>query len=167
MDAAFLRREAGSSDLEFRLLTREPLEVFMRSDHRLAGLKEIDPRELIREVFISVSGKALSGREVAPALRVVIDDYLKRSKVDLKPSHEVDNLAGVMSLISSTRGVALLPVYAKQLLSGVITSRPVKGEIPTIDLCLGYKRANQSPILKVLLSRLDDLIALGSSTTPM
>lgn len=163
MDAAFLRREEGSSDLDFRLLIREPLEVFMRRDHRLAGLKEIEPRELVGEVFISVSGKALSGRGVAPALRVVINDYLKRSKVDLKPSHEVDNLAGVMSLISSTRGVALLPVYAKQLLSGEITSRPVKGRVPTIDLCLGYKKENESPILKVLLSRLGELIALGSS----
>jgi LysR family hca operon transcriptional activator len=163
MDAAFLRREEGSSDLDFRLLIREPLEVFMRRDHRFAGLKEIEPRELVGEVFISVSGKALSGRGVAPALRVVIDDYLKRSKVDLKPSHEVDNLAGVMSLISSTRGVALLPVYAKQLLSGEITSRPVKGRVPTIDLCLGYKKENESPILKVLLSRLGELIALGSS----
>ena len=167
MDAAFLRREEGSSDLEFRLLTKEPLEVFMRSDHRLARLKKIEPRELVGEVFISVSGKALSGRGAAPALRVAIDDYLKRSRVDLKPSHEVDNLAGVMSLISSTRGVALLPVYAKQLLSGVITSRPLKGEVPTIDLCLGYKRANESPILKVLLSRFDHLIALGSSTAPI
>jgi LysR family hca operon transcriptional activator len=61
-------------------------------------------------------------------------------------------------LITSTGSVALLPVYAKNLLSGLVTSRPLKGEPPIIDLCIGYKKDNDSPILKLLLSRLDELI---------
>ena len=31
--------------------------------------------------------------------------------------------------------------------------------MPTIDLALGYKTSNQSPILKLLFSRLDELVA--------
>jgi LysR family hca operon transcriptional activator len=160
MDAAFLRREEGAAaDLEYRLLTREPLEVFMRNDHRLAALDEIDVHEIAGETFVSVSGKALSGRNQAPALRLAIDEYLRQSNLPLKPSHEVDNLAGAMSLLASTHGVGLFPVYAKSLLSGLITSRPLKGTSPTIDLYLGYKKTNDSPILKLLVSRLDELIA--------
>ena len=161
MDAAFLRREEGAApDLEFRLLTSEPLEVFMRHDHRLARLPEIDVHEIVDEIFVSISGKALSGRGAAPALRLVIDAYLRQCDLAIKPSHEVDNLAGAMSLIASTGGVALLPVYAKNLLSSLVTSRPLKGNAPTIDLYLGYKKSNQSPILKALLARVNDLIAL-------
>jgi hypothetical protein len=37
-------------------------------------------------------------------------------------------------------------------------SRPLKGESPTIDLALAYN-ANDSPILKLLLSKLGDLKA--------
>jgi len=159
MDAAFLRREQDTPDLEFHRLTKEPLEVFMRDDHRFAAMSEVDPQELAGEIFLSISGKALTSPGAAPALRVAIDAYLKECHLDIKPSHEVDNLAGAMSLISSTGGVALLPVYAKNLLSGFVTHRPLKGEAPTIDLCLGYKRGNDSPILKVLLSHLDELIA--------
>jgi len=55
-----------------------------------------------------------------------------------------------MSLIASTRGVALLPAYAQNFLPWSVTSRPLKGEAPTIDLVLGYNQANQSPILKLL-----------------
>jgi LysR family hca operon transcriptional activator len=44
-----------------------------------------------------------------------------------------------------------------------VTSRPLKGDTPTIDLVLGYKKSNQSPILKLLLSRLDELIARAST----
>ena len=159
VDAAFLRREVGTSDLEFRLLTEEPLEVFMPSDHRLATLNAIDPRELKREVFLSVSGKALSGLSRPPALRMVIDAYLKRCGIAITPSHEVDNLAGIMSLIGSTGGLALLPTYARNLLPGAVTSRPLKGKPPTIDLCVGYKRENRSAILQVFLTRLDELVS--------
>ena len=163
IDAAFLRREEGVSDLEFRLLTREPLEVFIRNDHRLAALKRIDPQQIIGETFLSISGKALSATGAAPALRVAIDAYLKKRGIHIRPSYEVDNLAGAISLITTTDSVALLPVYAKNLLSGLVTSRPLKGEPPTIDLCLGYKKDNTSPILKFLLSRVDELIARVSS----
>jgi LysR family hca operon transcriptional activator len=163
IDAAFLRREDGTSDLAFRLLVKEPLEVFMPSDHRLAALNLVDPREIASETFLSVSGKALSGLGRPPALRVVIDSYLKQCGINIKPSHEVDNLAGVMSLIVSTRGVALLPTYAKNLLPGSVTSRPLKGETPTIDLCVGYKKDNASPVLRLFLSRLDELIARVSN----
>jgi LysR family hca operon transcriptional activator len=64
-----------------------------------------------------------------------------------------------MSLIASTRGVALLPSYAQNFLPWSVTSRPLKGDKPTIDLVLGYKKSNESPVLKLLLSRLEELVA--------
>lgn len=159
VDAAFIRPQDSTSEgLAFRLLTKEPLEVFMPSNHRLARLKSISPHQLVGETFLSVSGKALNiGRQ--PALRVAIDAYLESCGLDIKPSHEVDNLAGIMSLITSTRGVALLPTYARNLLFGEVASRPLRGVQPTIDLCLGYKKGNASPVLEVFLSRLDELIS--------
>jgi hypothetical protein len=38
-------------------------------------------------------------------------------------------------------------------------SRSITGEEPTIDLVLGYHKENNSPFLKLFLSRVDDLIA--------
>src|SRR5207244_6478935 len=67
------------------------------------------------------------------------------------------------SLIASTRGVGLLPAYAQNFLPWSVTSRPLQGDPPTIDLVLGYKKSNESPILKLLLSRLDELIELPPS----
>jgi len=152
VDAAFLRRERGVPDLAFHLLVKEPLVVVLPRDHRLARLKALSPRDLVGETFVSVS-------DTAPALRVVIDDYLKRSGINITPDHEVDHLAMAMSLIASTRGVALLPVYAENFLPMSVTSRRLRGDAPTIDLVLGHNKANRSPILKLLLSRLDELIA--------
>ena len=147
-----------ATDLAFKLVATEPLVVVLPSDHRLASHEAIDPQDLVGETFISVSS-------TAPVLRVVIDDYLKRSGIDIKPDHEVDHLAMAVSLVASTRGVALLPAYAQNLLPKSVTSRPLRGEVPTIDLVVGYSKTNPSPILKLLLSRIDDLIARVSKRT--
>jgi LysR family transcriptional regulator, hca operon transcriptional activator len=68
-------------------------------------------------------------------------------------------------MIVSTRGLALLPLYARNLLPPSVVSRPLQGEAPTIDLVIGYNRANTSALLKVFLSKVDDLIARGRGST--
>jgi len=158
IDAAFLRREKGAPELAYRVLVKEPLAVVLPSDHRLAALKAISPGDLVGETFVTVS-------DTAPVLRVVIDNYLKRSGVNITPAHEADHLAMGMSLIASARGVGLLPAYAQNFLPSSVTSRPLKGDTPTIELVLGYKKSNESPILKLLLSRLDELVARVSKKT--
>jgi LysR family hca operon transcriptional activator len=158
VDAAFLRREQGAPELAFRLLVKEPLVVVLPSDHRLVAFTAISPRDLVGETFVTVS-------HTAPVLRGIIDNYLKRSGIKITPAHEADHLAMGMSLIASTRGVGLLPAYAQNFLPSSITTRPLKGDTPTIDLVLGYKKSNQSPILKLLLSRLDELVARASNRT--
>ena len=156
LDVAFMRPEAGAPDLTYRVVTKEPLVAVLPSDHRLASRKAIDPRDIAGETFISVSN-------TAPTLRAVIDDYLKRIGIDIRPDHEVDNLAMAMSLVASTRGVALLPAYAQHFLPWSVISRPILGDPPTIDLVIGYNRANASPTLKLFLSRADELIARVSN----
>jgi LysR family hca operon transcriptional activator len=158
VDAAVLRRERGVPDLAFRVLVKEPLVVVLPSDHHLAALKAISPGNLVGETFVTVS-------DTAPVLRAVIDNYLKRSGINITPAHEADHLAMGMSLIASTGGVGLLPAYAQNFLPRSVTSRPLKGDTPTIELVLGYKKSNKSPILKLLLSRLDELVAGVSKKT--
>jgi LysR family transcriptional regulator, hca operon transcriptional activator len=109
-------------------------------------------RSLVAETFIGISN-------VPRVLRAVINDYLKRSGIEITPHLEIDNYAMAISLVASTRGVALLPTSAENFLPWSVVSRPLKGDAPTIDLAIGYHKANTSPILKTFLSRIDDLIA--------
>jgi len=151
LDVAFLRREARATDLMFKVVDTEPFVVVLPGDHRLASREAINPHDMVGETFIAVSNTAPVGRKV-------VDDYLRRSGIDIKPDHEADHLAMAMSLVASTRGVALLPAYARNLLPASLTSRPLQGDVPTIDLVVGYSKTNTSPILKLFLSRIDDLI---------
>jgi LysR family transcriptional regulator, hca operon transcriptional activator len=150
LDLAFMRPEAQMPDLDYKVIVKEPLIVALPSDHRLASQDAIALQDIAGETFIGMSN-------TAPTLRVIIDQYLEQSGLELRPAHRVDNLAMAMSLIASTRGVALLPVYAKNFLPPSVTSRPLRGEAPTIDLVIGYNKTNTSPILGLFLSRLDQL----------
>src|SRR5712675_3245926 len=155
LDIAFLRREQ-KPDLEYKVVAKEPLVVILPSDHPLAEHKAIDPHDLVGETYIGIS-------EIPHVLHAVINAYLKRTGIELAPHLEIDNFAMAISLVASTRGVALLPASAENFLKWSVVSRPLKGEAPTIDLVVGYHKANTSPILKTFLSRIDDLTARISS----
>lgn len=155
LDAAFMRREEGFAGLSYKLVTREPLEVFMPSDHALAKKKSVDPSDLGGQTFLNVSA-------TAPSLRRVIDEFLHKQRLHMNSGNEVDNLAMAMSLIASTRSVALIPRYGRNFATWAVTSRPLKGEAPAIDLVVGYKADNTSPVLKAFLARLEEIILLVS-----
>jgi LysR family transcriptional regulator, hca operon transcriptional activator len=151
LDLAFMRREAHAADLLYRTVAQEALLAVLPSDHRLAQHESVELREIASEPFVSVS-------ETAPALRKVIDDYVRETGVAITPAHEADNLAMAISLVASRRGFALLPRYAQNFLPWSVVSRPIKGNAPSIDLVIGYHQGNASPILKQFLSKLDQLI---------
>jgi LysR family hca operon transcriptional activator len=164
IDVAFLRKEDGGPALDFKLLVEEPLEVFLPAHHPLADGAAIRVEEIVGETFLSISGTALGASGKPPALRRAIDRYLEENAIDLRPSHEVDNLGGMMSLITSTGGIALLPVYAKTFLPDSVTTRPILGPTPKIDLSLGFRKGNRSPILERLLSTVDELRSLAAGS---
>ena len=152
VDVAFLRREAQAPGLAFKFLVKEPLVVVLPAGHRLAARKEISPRDLAGETYITPT-------RVAPALKAVIEAYAAKSGLALKPEYDAENLSSVLSLVTSTGGVTLLPLYVRMMLSPSVVIRPLQGEVPTIDLVLGYSRSNTSPLLKRFLARVDELAA--------
>jgi LysR family hca operon transcriptional activator len=151
LDAAFLRPEEQYPDLVYKVLISEPLIVVLPSDHRLASRETISLQDLVGETIIGMADQA-------PVLRSIIEDYIRRSGLDLEPTHRVEYLSMAMSLIASTRGVALLPDFARNFLTWSVTSRPLEGEAPSIDLVLGCHKANNSPLLRTFLSRVDEMI---------
>lgn len=149
IDLAFLRPEKQAPGLKFRALRKDPLIVVMPRDHALTTRRSIRPQDLTGQTFIGVSAIR------APTLWAVINDYLK--PVGVKPDHQAENLAMAISLVASTGGIGLFPLYAQNLLPKTVVSRPIQGVSPTVELVIGYNEANTSPLLKSLLSKVDDL----------
>jgi LysR family transcriptional regulator, hca operon transcriptional activator len=155
LDAAFMRPEEQMGDLACKRVRTDPLIFVFPSDHRLASQAAVAPQEVVNETFYLPS-------RAAPAARRVVLEYFNRAGVDLKPEHEVHNVVHAISMITSTRAIMLLPAYTKQYLPASITTRPVKGEVPTLDLIIAYHKVNKSPILKLLLSSVGKLAGARS-----
>jgi LysR family hca operon transcriptional activator len=153
LDLGFLRVEPRPN-VTYQIIAKEPLVAILPSDHRLAGGTEVEPADLIGESLIGFS-------DVPHVLRDVVDDYLRQQGVEIVPSHRIDNFAMGISLVASTRGIALLPAYVEPLLPWSVVSRPLKGDPPTIDLAVGYRRDNSSPVLATFLAGIGQLIAAG------
>ena len=155
LDAAFMRPEENMGDLASRRVRTDPLVFVFPSDHRLASQKAVAPQEIVDETFYLPS-------KAAPAVRRAVLEYFDRVGIDLKPEHEVHNVVHAISMITSTRAVMLLPAYTKRYLPESITTRPVKGEAPALDLVIAYHKANKSPVLKLLLSSVGKLAGASS-----
>jgi LysR family hca operon transcriptional activator len=151
VDVALLRHETQTAGLAFKFLFKEPLLAILSSGHRLAARKAVRPQELAREIFIGPA-------RLAPVLSSVITEYAAKLRITLKQKYEAENVFGGMSLVASTGGVTLLPLYVKNLLIPSVVARPLQGEPPTIDLMMGYSKSNTSPLLKRFISRADELV---------
>jgi LysR family transcriptional regulator, hca operon transcriptional activator len=160
LDLAFMRREARTADLSYKVVTQEALVVVLPSDHRLAKQDSLDLAKLEATPFVNVSN-------TAPELLKVIDGYFRASKLPIATAHEADNIVMAVSLVASTRGFALLPGYIKNFLPWSVVSRPIKGTPPTIDLVIGYHKSNASPILAKFISRLGDLTRHEARAMPL
>lgn len=152
LDVAFLRPEKECAGLIFKMLAKEPLIAVLPADHRLASRKKIRPQDLAREIYVSSA-------RTSPVLQVVIQDYAARVGITLKAKYEGENISSAMSLVASTGGISLVPLYAQNMLAPNVVARALEGGTPTVDLALGYSQANTSPLLRRLLSRTDELIA--------
>jgi LysR family transcriptional regulator, hca operon transcriptional activator len=151
IDVALMRREAHTAGLSFKFLIKEPLLAILPTRHRLAKHRAVRPQDLARESFISTA-------RVAPVLKAVIDDYAAKTGIALKQKYDAETLSVGMSLVASTGGFTLLPVYVRNALIPSVVARPLHGEVPTIGLMMGYNKSNTSPLLKRFLLRADELV---------
>jgi len=151
LDVAFLRPEAQAVGLSYKFLAKEPLIAVLPAAHRLTSRKKIRPQDLARETYVSSA-------RTSPVLRSVIQDYASKVGIMLEAEYEGENLPAAMSLVISTGGVTLIPLYAQNMLTPNVVARALDGVPPTIDLTLGYNQANTSPLLLRFLSRADELV---------
>jgi LysR family hca operon transcriptional activator len=150
LDAAFIRREPFP-DLDYKLVLTEPLVAVLRHDHALASDGLVEPRHMNGETFIGISS-------VPRILRSVVNSYIEKSDIRIKPHLEIDNFAMATSLVGSTRGLALLPASICNYLPPQVVSRALAGEQPTIDLMLGFHTGIRSRVLDRVLANFEELV---------
>lgn len=159
VDLGFSRIEP-LAEVSYKVIGYEPISVILPAAHPLAARAEIDARDIDPEEFIGYS-------ETPHVLRGIVDHYFRERSVVISPTRFLDGFANGISLVASTGGVTLLPAYAERLLPASLTSRPLAGNAPVIEIAVGYRADNPSPILKMFLENIDQMIAARTAGAPV
>ena len=96
-----------------------PLVVVARSDHALAGEKQISPSRLIGVPFIL--------REPGSGIRLATEDYFARNKVGLETRMEVGSNEAIKQAVKGELGLAVLSLAS-------VAAEIERGELTTLDV---------------------------------
>ena len=160
IDLGFCRLEP-QPDVSYKVIAHEPILVILPREHPLAACSAIDVRDIDPASFIGYT-------DTPHVLRGIVDRYLRERGVSVSPTQVLDGIATGISLVASTGGVTLLPAYVESLLPRALVSRPLTGNAPVIEVAVGYRADNPSPILRFFLDNLDRFIAAhaGAAASP-
>ena len=73
----------------------------------------------------------------------MIDAWLVPKSLSFAAVHKAENLSMAISLILSTEGVSLLPLFTRNLFPSSVAGRPLTGAPPSVDLVMGVRRAER------------------------
>jgi DNA-binding transcriptional LysR family regulator len=148
IDIGFLLRPFGSerpqsfniSPLKTKTVLRHQLVAVLPKTHELSSLKKLQFCRLAGAPYISFK------RESAPVFYDSVVSLYNRHHLAFNVRHEADHPSTVLGLVTAGLGITLLPLGARHLSSGVVF-RVLSPRLPTVDIVLGWRVENESPLL--------------------
>lgn len=135
LDLLFFPLPVTQSEFEARPVFREPIEVVMPSDHRLASEPAIDPVMLKGEVILSLE----PGHKLYELVRTISDDY----GVELSHDYEGTSLDTLRQMVATGMGVSLMPaLYVKSEVAhqDLVVARPFHGTSPSRTIGMVWRK---------------------------
>lgn len=152
LDLLFFPLPVNRAELESQSLFREPIQVVMPADHRLAQKTEIDPVMLRGETILSLE----PGHRLHELVRSISEDY----GVELSHDYEGTSLDTLRQMVATGMGLSLMPaLYVKSEVAhqDIVVARPFRGTAPSRTIGMvwrkGTSRAKEFRLLSALVCR--------------
>lgn len=152
LDLLFFPLPVNRAELETQSLFREPIQVVVPSDHRLAQEPEIDPVMLRGETILSLE----PGHRLHELVRTISEDY----GVELSHDYEGTSLDTLRQMVATGMGLSLMPaLYVKSEVAhqDLVVARPFRGTAPTRTIGMvwrkGTSREDEFRLLSALICR--------------
>ena len=165
LDLLFFPLPVTRAALETQSLFREPIQVVMPSDHRLAQETEIDPAMLRGETVLSLE----PGHRLYELVRKISEDY----GVELSHDYEGTSLDTLRQMVATGMGLSLMPalyVNSEGAHQDIVVARPFRGTPPSRTIGMvwrkGTSREDEFRLLAELMfatlrDRAPEIIVLG------
>jgi DNA-binding transcriptional LysR family regulator len=157
IDIGFLSLPVHDATLILEKTRAQPLWIAMPKSHPLARLRNVPVTSLADQHII------LFPRRVTPGLHDTITGKCSEAGFTLNVVHEVDSMAGGLTLVSAGLGLAFTTPDA-QLLWPDIAFRPIETSV-TVEQGVAYNREAMSPVLETFLNVLRQTLRKSRNTT--
>lgn len=165
LDLLFFPLPVNRVELDSLSLFREPIQVVMPWDHRLAQEPEIDPVMLRGETILSLE----PGHRLHELVRSISEDY----GVDLSHDYEGTSLDTLRQMVATGMGLSLMPaLYVKSEVAhqDIVVARPFRGTAPSRTIGMVWRKGTSREkefrllsafICRSLTARAPEITVLG------
>ncbi len=145
ISVGFLRQPARNDALYFETILREPFMVALPADHVLAAGSRVSLDMLATEPFIMFS------RRQGPTFYDQIMSLCNQAGFSPTVAQEAVQMPTVLGLVSVGLGIALVPASVQNLQMTGVSYRVLTGVTQTTELAMGWRREDESPVLRAFL----------------
>ena len=157
IDTCVFRVGTDDPDLRNELLIYEPIRAVLPIGHPLAARATLAPADLALEPFVALELKQSR-----------FADFLYQCciKAGFTPQicQQVIEVQTLLSLVRAGFGVALLPALIEQLAPAGVVFRNLTPALPQVPLYATYRADDSSPVLKLFLDTLRELVVEEGQT---
>lgn len=155
LDLAFLRPPVRSSEVDVRVLRREPLIAVLPEAHPLASRSKVKLADLRDEPFITYPSHHRS------VVYEAVMDACQRSGFIPAQVHEVGETSTLVSFVAAGLGVALVPASVQHLKITGAHYLPIAGNTEEVELALATRMNERSSLVARVRARAETLIGGG------
>jgi DNA-binding transcriptional LysR family regulator len=152
IDLALLRPPVDDPSIHVELLRRERLIVALPDDHPLAARRRLRVEDL-RDHNLVVH--ASRGRSV---MHGIVDELCREAGFVPSVAHEVAETSTLLTFVAAGLGVAVVPEPVSELGVPGVTCRPLASPAAHVDLAVGVREGDDSPVLDRALELLRGLV---------
>lgn len=168
LDLLFFPLPVARAELEAQPLFREPIQVVMPAEHRLASQVEIDPVMLRGETILSLE----PGHRLYELVRRISEEH----GVELSHDYESTSLDTLRQMVATGMGLSLMPaLYVKSEVAhqDLVVARPFRETVPARMIGMVWRKGTSresefrllaSFVCQSLRQRAPEVTVLGDSS---
>lgn len=153
LDAALLRPPVASQEIDYRVVSREPLVAAIPSFSALAVDRSVALHELQDQDFIAYAPESVLYRTTA--------DLCRRAGFQPRISQVVGETSTMLAFVAAGGGVAIMPSSVRAFQLEGVTYREIEN-VPPVELALAWTRGDTSTLLQNFL----DVVVTATAEPP-
>lgn len=148
LDAAILRPPVSSPEIDFRIISREPLVVALPAHSPLASDRPLSMVELTEQRFVTYPPESVMYRMTA--------DLCREAGFQHRVSQMAQETSTILSFVAAGGGVALMPASVRSVQLRGVRYRELE-DSPHAELAVAWRREDRSVLLSNFIQLVTEL----------